>query len=530
MDNVAHYLPIMTLAFSALAALLAFMAYRASSKGGASDAASSLETFAKIQRDEADRIKNDTAEQARGVRQEVGDNIRSFQDSFSQKLDAGIEALRTPIASIAQKLDQDIARMGLEAAENREALRHAIETKLDASDTRSAAASRDLREELTGNFKQSSDLLSSTLAQLGTHQRERLDKVAIELAAMSEKQNTAQESLRQTVEGRLDALRVENTAKLDEMRQTVDEKLQSTLEKRLGESFRTVSEQLERVHIGLGEMQTLATGVGDLKKVLTNVKTRGTWGEVQLGMLLEQFLSPEQYLRNAQVKKESAERVEYAIRFIGKDAEEALLLPIDAKFPQEDYERLVQAAERADTSAVEEASVALELRVRSFAKSISDKYVNPPVTTDFAILFLPTESLFAEVLRRPGLFEHLQREYRVTLAGPTTLASILNAFQMGFRSLAIQQRSSEVWQILGAVRSEFAQHGKVVEKLKRQLGAATNTIDTLGTRTRAMNRKLKDVEVLADGSASTLLGLTAQGLVDSESEEEADDTELNETI
>ena len=236
-------------------------------------------------------------------------------------------------------------------------------------------------------------------------------------------------------------------------------------------------------------MQVLATGVGDLKKVLTNVKTRGTWAEVQLGMLLEQFLSPDQYVQNAQIKADSMERVEYAVRFASRDSDDHVLLPIDSKFPQEDYERLIQASERADVDAVERASAALESYIKLSAKTICDKYICPPQTTDFAILYLPTEGLFAEALRRPGLHEHLQREYRVTIAGPTTLASMLNAFQMGFRSLAIQKRSSEVWKILGAVRAEFADHGKVVEKLRNQLGAATNTIDALGTRTRVMNRR-----------------------------------------
>jgi DNA recombination protein RmuC len=271
------------------------------------------------------------------------------------------------------------------------------------------------------------------------------------------------------------------------------------------------------VHKGLGEMQTLATGVGDLKRVLTNVKTRGTWGEVQLGMLLEQFLLPDQYLKNAQVKEGSLERVEFAVRFPGRDDEKEVLLPIDAKFPQEDYERLVHAAERADAVAVEEASAALEARVKSFAKTISSKYVNPPVTTDFAILFLPTESLFAEVLRRPGLFEQLQRDCRVTLAGPTTLSAMLSAFQLGFHSLAIQKRSSEVWQVLGAVKAEFAQHGKVVDTLKKHLNAATNTIDKLGTRTRAMDRSLRTV--------ATLPGAQAEALLQLPTEAEPDDTE-----
>jgi DNA recombination protein RmuC len=259
-------------------------------------------------------------------------------------------------------------------------------------------------------------------------------------------------------------------------------------------------------------MNVLATGVGDLKKVLTNVKTRGTWGEIQLGMLLEQFLSPDQYLRNAQVRAGSAERVEFAVKFASRDVEGDLLLPIDAKFPHEDYERLVQAAERADVEGVEDAAIALEARVKSFAKAICEKYISPPQTTDFAILYLPTESLYAEVLRRPGLQENLQREHRVTIAGPTTLAAMLNAFQMGFRSLAIQKRSSEVWQILGAVRAEFADHGKVVAKLQKQLGAASNTIEALGTRTKAMNRKLRDVETLPVAEAQAVLGLSTAAL------------------
>lgn len=521
MENWASYTGIASAALSAIAAVFAILAFLRSGKaGGDNDLATAIRT-------EADRLRADNALQSQGVRQEIGENIRGFQDSFVQKLDNGIEAIRAPIAVIGQKLDQDIARMGLEAAENREALRLSIGEKLDAANARSQSAARELREELTGNFAKTSEQLATTLLQLGEHQKERLDKVALELGNMAEKQTLAQESLRQGVENRLDALRTENSAKLDEMRQTVDEKLQTTLEKRLGESFRTVSEQLERVYQGLGEMQNLATGVGDLKKVLTNVKTRGTWGEVQLGMLLEQFLSPEQFIRNAQVKNGSAERVEYAIRFTGRDSDDLLLLPIDAKFPQEDYERLINATERADIAAVDEASAALEMRVRSFAKSISDKYINPPVTTDFAILFLPTESLFAEVLRRPGLFEMLQHDYRVTLAGPTTLASILNAFQMGFRSLAIQKRSSEVWQVLGAVRTEFQKHGKVVENLKRQLNAATNTVDALGTRTRAMHRTLKNVEILSDADSTNLLGLNTPDAALGDEEEEAGSADMD---
>ncbi|MEI9990737.1 MAG: DNA recombination protein RmuC [Rhizomicrobium sp.] len=513
-------LPYLTLGFSVVAALFALLVLLGfGRKPGGGEASNGAEALANTVRTEADRSRADGAEQARGIRQEVGEAIRRFQDSLAQRLDAGIEAVRMPVAEIGQKLDADIAKMGQDAAQGREVLRTTIEGKLDAFGDRQMNAARDLRTDLIDSFARTTAVLSTTTKDLGTQQQERLDKVAAELAGMSERQATAQEVLRTAVEGRLDAIRQENAAKLDEMRQTVDEKLQTALDQRLTESFRTVQEQLERVHSGLGEMQSLATGVGDLKRVLSNVKTRGTWGEVQLGMLLEQFLSPDQYLRNAQVKEHSLERVEYAVRFAGRDDEKEVLLPIDAKFPQEDYERLVLATERADIVAVEEASAALEARIKSFAKTVSEKYINPPVTTDFAILFLPTESLLAEALRRPGLFEHLQNECRVTLAGPTTLASMLSAFQMGFRSLAIQKRSSEVWQMLGAVRTEFLSHGKVVDSLKRQLNAATNTIDKLGTRTRAMNRALRNVE--ASPGAQALLGLD-DATLESEAEDDGE--------
>jgi DNA recombination protein RmuC len=326
---------------------------------------------------------------------------------------------------------------------------------------------------------------------------------------MTEGHLKGQETLRGIVENRLDAIRVESASKLDEMRRTVDEKLQSTLERRLGESFRIVNEQLERVHQGLGEMQSLAAGVGDLKRVLSNVKIRGTWGEIQLGSLLEQFLAPDQYERDVNVKEHGTERVEFAIRLPGRNGEHDVLLPIDAKFPQEDFERLVLATENADAVAFEAAAAALELRIKGCAKEISEKYINPPRTIDMAILFLPTENLYAEVLRRPGLFEYVQREYHVTLAGPTTLAAILNALQMGFRSLAIEKRSSEVWQVLGAIRSEFGKYGDVVQRLRSQLNTAVNTIDVLGRRTRVMNRRLRDVEVLPDGAAQSLLGINS---------------------
>ena len=300
--------------------------------------------------------------------------------------------------------------------------------------------------------------------------------------------------VRQTLQTQLTTLQQGNETKLDQMRATVEEKLQSTLETRLGESFRLVSERLEQVHKGLGEMQTLAAGVGDLKRVLTNVKTRGGFGEVQLGALLEQVLTSDQYEANVATRPNSKERVEYAIRLPGR--EQSCWLPIDAKFPIEDYERLHQAQERADPAGVEEAARALENRIKHEARRIREKYVEAPHTTDFALLFLPTEGLYAEVLRRPGLVETLQREQRVVVTGPTTLAAILNSLQMGFRTMAIEQRSVEVWQVLGAVKTEFGKFGDVLARVKEQLQSASNTIEKAETRTRQMDRALKSVEAL----------------------------------
>ncbi len=514
---MALSLAIAAAVFSLLAAIFAILGYWRGLRAPEPASGDLADTI----RTEADRTRAAADEQARGTRQELADAIRGLQDSMAQRLDGGIEKLQQPVTAIGRKLDDDMARMADEARGGRETLRQTIEGKLDGAAQRAEEAARALREELTGHFDKTGRMLADNMRLFGDNQHQRLGEMKQQLAEMSEKQTQASDALRGTVEARLDKLREDNSAKLDEMRQTVDEKLQSTLERRLTESFQVVQNQLDSVHKGLGEMQNLATGVGDLKRVLTNVKTRGTWGEVQLGMLLEQFLLPDQYLKNAQVKEGSQERVEFAVRFPGRDDEKEVLLPIDAKFPQEDYERLVHAADRADAAAVEEAAMALEARVKSFAKAMSDKYINVPVTTDFAILFLPTESLFAEVLRRPGLFEQLQRDCRVTLAGPTTLSAMLSAFQLGFRSLAIQKRSSEVRQILGAVKTEFAQHGRVVDTLKKQLGAATNTIDRLGTRTRAMTRSLRNVEALPGAQAEALLRLPTEAEPD-DSEEAAE--------
>ena len=490
-------------------------------------------------RGESDRIRQSGDEQGRALRQELVDNLRGFQETtlkafrelgdslgsgvkeFGDRLDNGVRAIDERAGAMGTSVDQGMTRSREEAMESRETLRTTIEAKLDDVLTKQSTAAKDLREEMTVSFRQLGTDVSGTLGQLGEQQKERLQNVAAALADLSEKHQRSQEALRQAVEGRLDAIRNENAAKLDEMRNTVDEKLQSTLEARLGESFDRVVEQLERVHKGIGEMQSLAAGVGDLKKVLSNVRVRGTFGEVQLEMLLEQFLSPEQFIRNAQIKEDSQERIEFAIRLPGRDVDGEVLLPVDAKFPREDYERLIAAAELGDADAVSDAAKELENEIRHCAKTIKEKYIVTPRTTDFAILFLPTESLYAEVLRRPGLFEQLQREYHVSLAGPTTFTAVLNALQMGFRTLAIQKRSSEVWQILGAVSNEFGRYNEVVSKLSKQLGTAAKSVEQLGIRTRVMNQKLRDVERLPDERTQEILGPSSAEIEEAEEEEGA---------
>ncbi len=319
------------------------------------------------------------------------------------------------------------------------------------------------------------------------------------------------ETSRRTINERLGEIQQDNAKKLEDMRKTVDEKLQSTLEERLGASFKIVSERLEQVHRGLGEMQSLASGVGDLKRVLTNVKTRGTWGEIQLEAMIEQVLTANQYAKNMATRPGSSERVEFAIRFPGRDEDCPVWLPIDAKFPMEDYQRLVDAQDQADLAGIEQAAKALENRIRLEAKTIADKYLEPPHTTDFAVLYLPTEGLYAEVIRRPGLADSLQRDHRVTLAGPTNLLALLNSLQMGFRTLAIEQRSSEVWQVLGQVKTEFGKFGAVIEATEKKLQEASNKFSEVGRRKRAIDRSLKEVEALpiagavaSSGSASLL--------------------------
>ena len=377
----------------------------------------------------------------------------------------------------------------------------------------SARAARDLREEVVRAQRSSIETMIKTIGELGNLQRDKLESVERRIKELTSSNEARIEKLRNTLDAQLKSLQEANEKKLDQMRQVVDEKLQNTLEKRLAESFKIVSERLEAVQRGLGEMQSLATGVGDLKRVLTNVKSRGTWGEVQLGALLEQILTPDQYAKNVQTREGSREIVEYAVRLPGadKDPRTTVWLPIDSKFPQEDYLRLVSAADAADVDAVEKATSALSRAVQSSAKEIAEKYLDPPGTTDFAIMFLPTEGLYAEILRQPGLMEKLQQTFRVVVAGPTTLSAILSSLRMGFRTLAIEKRSSEVWNILAAVKTEFGKFGDVLAKVKNHLDAASNTIDQTGVRTRAMKRKLRAVEQLPMDASEKLLGLEDQG-------------------
>ena len=384
----------------------------------------------------------------------------------------------------------------------------ALQAKLDRIE-------RELRFEIAESSRGGRQELAQTLAQ---QQQALLTNSAQQQQNQLQQLSLMQKSLTDTLNQQLQQLQKSNADKLDEMRRTVDEKLQTTLEKRLSESFKQVAERLEQVHNGLGQMQKLADGVGSLQRVLTNVKTRGMFGEVQLEALLEQVLTIEQYGKQVETKPRSNQRVDFAIRFPGRGGAdgEPVWLPIDAKFPREDYERLLDAQDRADALGAEVAAKALEVRIRTEAKSIAESYLAPPYTTDFAILFLPTEGLYAEVLRRPGLMDSLQRDYRVSLAGPTTLLAMLNSLHMGFRTLALEQQASEVWKVLGAVKTEFERYGDWVEKVREQVQKAADTLDKADTRIRQMRRALKNVEALPEGEAQALLPGVNEALDDAD--------------
>lgn len=381
---------------------------------------------------------------------------------------------------------------------------------------------KDNREELNGSFKLLSDTLSGTVTNLSGTQKNLFDTFSTQLKEMNLDMGNKLKEIRETVEGKLTAIQDDNNKKLEDMRKVVEEKLQETVEKRFNESFNMISERLEQVHKGLGEMQSLASGVGDLKKVLTNVKTRGNLGEIQLGAILTEIMSPEQYEENAVTREGTQERVEYAIKLPGKDNNDrSLLLPIDSKFPIEDYQRLLDAYDNLPVMNGKEIEVISKQFVNSIkknAKDIRDKYINPPYTTDFAIMFVPTEGLYAEILRRTGLFEVLQREYRVTVVGPTNLVAFLNSLQMGFKTLAIERRSSEVWELLGAVKNQFGQFGVILEKTKKKLQEATNVIDKAGVRSRAIERSLRTVQELPAEQSTAMLGEAIEVEADAELE------------
>jgi DNA recombination protein RmuC len=517
----------------------------------------SLEMTTRLIKEEIGQGRSESGRMLIEQRREITDSFKELSAGLMQRISDAhcaqgrqIDALSALFSDFSRSSQEQLVRSGNQAAENFQALRGEVvatltkisestnktlkdlssaeKAQLDAFSTQlteltrsttgsldamrlqASESAKELRQEIVRTLTGISETTAMNMGELGKTQKSQLDAIASAMTQLSESNVAKLESVRSTVEAKLKLLQDDNAKQLENMRQTVDEKLQGTLEKRLGESFRQVSERLEQVHKGLGEMQNLATGVGDLKKVLTNVKTRGTWGEIQLGALLEQVLSAEQFVRNASTR-EGAERVEFAIKLPGQDSEAPVLLPIDAKFPVEDYQRLLDAQERADTDGIETAGKQLEIRVKACARDIRDKYVNPPVSTDFGILFLPIEGLFAEVIRRPGLAETIQRECRVVIAGPTTLWSILNSLQMGFRTLAIQKRSSEVWTLLGAVKTEWTKYGEVLDAVQKRIHQASETIEKAKVRTRAIGRKLRSVQELPIEAASTLLSLPGEG-------------------
>ena len=477
--------------------------------------ATPLQALADAQREQAEHtaraLRTELQDSARASRQELSATLALFQQTLlAQSGDVArtqneqIDSFRTQLATMQQQVASSLQQAASQLVAQGQAAREAQDSALKRQGDGMAEA-----------LQRFGGQSSESLQRFGTQSNEALQRlgaaIAEQLKALGDANERRLTAVRETVEGRLTLLQQGNEAKLEQMRATVDEKLHATLEQRLGESFKQVADRLEQVHKGLGEMQTLARDVGALNRVLTNVKTRGIFGEVQLAGLLEQVFTPEQYAANVATVPGSNERVEFAIRLPGQRSDGApLWLPIDAKFPREDYERLQEAQDRADAAGVEAAGKMIENRLKAEAKTIREKYVSPPHTTDFGILFVPTEGLYAEALRRPGLMELLQREHKVMLVGPTTLLATLTSLQMGFRTLALEKRSAEVWEVLGAVKTEFGKFGEVLAKTKKKLDEASNTIDQAATRTRAMARQLRTVESLPEHRVQQLLpGLLA---------------------
>lgn len=451
----------------------------------------SYERSERTVRDEFSKSRQEIANVETQSRRELNSVLKQFWDSINKRQDA----LKNTIEQRLQAIQDDTG------------------SKLDSGRQDSAKSAKFLRDEIATSLSTFNELLCTALNSNGDSQKDQLQLFAEQLSSLTNTIEHKFDGLRIAMEAKLTSIQDDNSKRLEQMRQTVDEKLQGTLEKRLGESFKLVSERLELVHQGLGEMQSLASGVGDLKKVLANVKTRGTWGEIQLGAMLEQVLAPEQFAANVSTRN-GGERVEFAVKLPGRgdDRDEVVWLPIDAKFPIEDYQRVVEAQEKADPDGLENAGKQLEHRIKSCATDICRKYLNPPHTTDFAILYLPIEGLFAEVIRRIGLAECVQREYRIIIAGPTTLWSLLNSLQVGFRTLAIQKRSSEVWNLLSAVKTEWSKYDAVLDKVRKKLHEASNTVDDAARRTRAIGRKLKNVQELPKTGQDQLLIPLEDGL------------------
>ena len=462
------------------------------------------------------QARQEAAADARSLREELVSHVGQLGGQINDNLS---EFRRDQVSAANQLRDGvtgQIDRLVNSTAESDQQLRDAMQEKFGGLQKEvgdqltgfrdyQVQASDQLKESVQTNFSRLGSELRDTNKELSSKVQGGLVDLTAKVQELSGTNERKQDALRQVVESRLDKLTESNNEKLEQMRQTVDEKLHTTLEKRLTDSFGLVTEQLGKVQLGLGEMKDLANGVGDLKRVLTNVKTRGGFGEVQLGLLLDQMLAPEQYVVNARIRKDSQESVEYAIRMPGTEDGEPVLLPVDAKFPREAWERLQDAQNRGDQPAMKEAGAKLESVVRASAKTIKEKYIDPPTTTNFAVMFLPTEGLFAEVVRRPGLVDELQSTFHVCLAGPTTFAALLTSLQMGFRTLAIQKKGSEVWKLLAATKFEFEKFGGLMAKVEKQVGTVQTTLKLVNSKTRTINRRLRGVEVL-DSQAALVAG------------------------
>jgi DNA recombination protein RmuC len=492
----------------------------------------------KTLRDEFRESRDEMARQAKDLREEVasiqakanevlvrtvntlGDDQKNMIERLTRTIDERLGQVRT---MLEEKLGQiaDSQRKGLEDfGKTVTGLTDMTKTEFSSQRERIQTQLQEIRKANEDRLDKVREAVDEKLRQVMEDQRKHLADVTAALKGLEKMQQQEQEKAREALDMKFRQIQESNEKKLDEMRQTVDEKLHNTLEKRLGESFKLVSERLEAVQRGLGEMQTLAIGVGDLKRVLGNVKERGTWGEYQLGAILSEILTPDQYSQNVRTK-EGRESVEFAVKLPGRSQDHGtpVWLPIDSKFPKEAYERLVEAARIADADGVEAASGELRKAVIKMARDIQEKYINPPASTDFAILFLPTEGLYAEVLRQSGLHDEIQQKHRVLVAGPTTLSAILNSLRVGFQTLAIEKRASEVWTVLGAVKTEFGRFGEFLGKVKRHIDAASQTLDSSATRTRAMERKLKAVEQLPADQAQAMLAFEAVEPVMPEDEE-----------